>query len=162
MDMCITPPEGIEIAEDARPKLITNIAAALEQLGMAEVEPRATARIPYAIDRPTETQEDHKKQTTRVHRTDSQPAAPAILPAPACRLLSSASAYIIYRVGLSRVLDCAGIDDRRICMFSDPSTGVECDISVHNALALRNTQLLRMYSLIDTRVRWLAYTLKRW
>jgi|EP01046_Picozoa_sp_COSAG06_P027538 DNA polymerase sigma len=47
-------------------------------------------------------------------------------------------------------------------MFSDPSTGVECDISVHNALALRNTQLLRMYSLIDTRVRWLAYTLKRW
>ena len=49
MDMCITPPEGIEIAEDARPKLITNIAAALEQLGMAEVEPRATARIPYVV-----------------------------------------------------------------------------------------------------------------
>eukprot|EP01043_Picozoa_sp_COSAG02_P015964 COSAG02_NODE_693_length_18428_cov_268.516722_1_plen_59_part_10 len=47
-------------------------------------------------------------------------------------------------------------------MFKDPSTGVECDISVHNALALRNTQLLRMYSVIDPRVRWLAYTLKRW
>ena len=50
----------------------------------------------------------------------------------------------------------------RICMFKDPSSGVECDISVHNALALRNTQLLRMYSAIDPRVRWLAYTLKRW
>ena len=47
MDMCITPPPGIEIAEDARPKLIENIAAALEQLGMADVEPRSTARIPY-------------------------------------------------------------------------------------------------------------------
>jgi predicted nucleotidyltransferase len=47
MDMCITPPPGIEIAEDARPKLIENIAAALQQLGMVEVEPRATARIPY-------------------------------------------------------------------------------------------------------------------
>jgi hypothetical protein len=103
MDMCITPPEGIEIAEDARPKLITNIAAALEQLGMAEVEPRATARIPYAIDRPTETQEDHKKQTTRVHRTDSQPAAPAILhclPAACCPRLLLTS-YI--------ALDCVGL-----------------------------------------------------
>ena len=158
MDMCITPPEGIEIAEDARPKLITNIAAALEQLGMAEVEPRATARIPYVvIDRPTETQEDHKKQSTRVHTTDSDLLPLHCLPAACCPRLLLTS-YI------SRwtVLNCVGIDDRRICMFSDPSTGVECDISVHNALALRNTQLLRMYSLIDTRVRWLAYTLKRW
>jgi len=47
-------------------------------------------------------------------------------------------------------------------MFRDPHTGVECDISIHNALALRNTRLLRVYSMIDPRVRWLAYTLKRW
>ena len=33
---------------------------------------------------------------------------------------------------------------------------------MHNALAARNTQLLRTYSLIDQRVRWLAYTLKKW
>eukprot|EP01043_Picozoa_sp_COSAG02_P015965 COSAG02_NODE_693_length_18428_cov_268.516722_2_plen_216_part_00 len=52
MDMCITPPPGIEIADDARPKLIENIAAALEQLGMVEVEPRATARIPYVYKQP--------------------------------------------------------------------------------------------------------------
>ena len=41
-------------------------------------------------------------------------------------------------------------------MFRDPHTGVECDISIHNALALRNTRLLRVYSMIDPRVRWLA------
>jgi terminal uridylyltransferase len=88
-----------------------------------------------------------------------------------------------------------------IVMFEDSASQVECDISVHNELAARNTQLLRTCSMvtkfppsvisprttesffilllpsqlllaftdkvaarnqIDPRVRWLAYTLKRW
>lgn len=107
-----------QIAMDARPKLIENIGAALTALGMADVEPRSTARIPSASLR---------------------------RPAPAN----------LFR-DISNGLWLA------VCMFRDPHTGVECDISIHNALALRNTRLLRVYSMIDPRVRWLAYTLKRW
>ena len=41
-------------------------------------------------------------------------------------------------------------------------TGLDGDITFHNPLALRNTQLLRAYSEIDPRVRALAYLVKRW
>lgn len=40
--------------------------------------------------------------------------------------------------------------------------GFECDISLKNPLALRNTALLRTYSLIDPRVRSLAFIIKHW
>lgn len=49
-----------------------------------------------------------------------------------------------------------------IVLFTDPKTGLDCDISVENPLALRNTQLLHQYSRIDPRVRALAYTVKHW
>jgi hypothetical protein len=35
----------------------------------------------------------------------------------------------------------------------DPSSGMDCDISVMNPLAVRNTELLRAYSQADPRVR---------
>lgn len=49
-----------------------------------------------------------------------------------------------------------------IVQFKDPQTGMDGDISVHNALALANTQLLRTYSDIDPRVRSLAFLVKHW
>ncbi len=49
-----------------------------------------------------------------------------------------------------------------IVLFTDPDTGLDCDISVENPLALRNTQLLHMYSRVDPRVRALAYIVKHW
>eukprot|EP01039_Chlorochromonas_danica_P000473 gene473-512_t len=49
-----------------------------------------------------------------------------------------------------------------IVQFKDNCAGLDCDISVHNALALANTQLLRAYSNIDPRVRLLAYIIKQW
>jgi DNA polymerase sigma len=39
---------------------------------------------------------------------------------------------------------------------------MDCDISVHNALALANTRLLYLYGEIDPRVRALAYIIKHW
>jgi len=49
-----------------------------------------------------------------------------------------------------------------IVMFKDSVTGIDCDISCGNALAVRNTALLRTYSHCDPRVRALAYILKLW
>ncbi|ETV93101.1 hypothetical protein, variant 2 [Aphanomyces invadans] len=49
-----------------------------------------------------------------------------------------------------------------IVMFQDIASTIECDVCVENALALRNTRLLRTYALIDPRVRQLAYLLKHW
>jgi DNA polymerase sigma len=37
--------------------------------------------------------------------------------------------------------------------IQDPSSGMDCDISVMNPLAVRNTELLRAYSQADPRVR---------
>jgi len=37
---------GVDIAENARPRLIENIAMALEVMGMVEVSARSTSRIP--------------------------------------------------------------------------------------------------------------------
>lgn len=49
-----------------------------------------------------------------------------------------------------------------IVEFIEPYSGLSCDISLHNELALANTKLLRIYSEIDPRVRQLAYLIKYW
>ena len=49
-----------------------------------------------------------------------------------------------------------------IVMFHDEETGLECDICVNNTLALRNTALLRAYSMCDPRIRPLAFLIKKW
>mmetsp|Transcript_30242 Transcript_30242/g.43219 ORF Transcript_30242/g.43219 Transcript_30242/m.43219 type:complete len:592 (-) Transcript_30242:83-1858(-) len=49
-----------------------------------------------------------------------------------------------------------------IVEFKDPLTGFDCDISMKNPLALRNTSLLRLYSDLDSRVRSLAFVVKHW
>lgn len=49
-----------------------------------------------------------------------------------------------------------------IVLFDDVQSGLDCDISTHNPLALRNTALLRAYASIDPRVRAVAYVVKAW
>ena len=49
-----------------------------------------------------------------------------------------------------------------IVLFKDPVSKMDCDLSLHNALALSNTDLLLTYSCIDPRVRGLAYIIKMW
>ncbi|XP_059469571.1 terminal uridylyltransferase 4-like [Neocloeon triangulifer] len=48
-----------------------------------------------------------------------------------------------------------------IIKFTYPRIRVECDISLYNTLAQRNTRMLHLYSQIDRRVKILGYTLKR-
>jgi DNA polymerase sigma len=47
-------------------------------------------------------------------------------------------------------------------LLVDLSVGLDCDITYHNPLALKNTLLLRAYSEIDPRVRIVAYIIKHW
>jgi terminal uridylyltransferase len=49
-----------------------------------------------------------------------------------------------------------------IVLFKDCVTGIDCDISFNNPLAICNTELLATYSLIDDRVRALAFAIKHW
>jgi uncharacterized membrane-anchored protein YjiN (DUF445 family) len=49
-----------------------------------------------------------------------------------------------------------------IVTFKDPITGFECDISFNNPLAISNTNLLKTYSEIDSRILPLAFTIKHW
>lgn len=49
-----------------------------------------------------------------------------------------------------------------VVTFRDLETDIECDISLENPLAIRNTRLLRVYSECDPRVRPLVYALKHW
>ena len=49
-----------------------------------------------------------------------------------------------------------------ITLFKDVESGLDCDVSAHNPLALRNTALLRAYASIDQRVRAVAYVVKSW
>jgi len=49
-----------------------------------------------------------------------------------------------------------------IVLFAKEESFLDCDISTHNPLAVRNTQLLRAYALIDWRVRAVAYVVKLW
>lgn len=75
---------------------------------------------------------------------------------------------VIDRIG--EVLTKLGMKDVRtrstaripIVQFHDEVSGLDCDISLHNPLALANTKLLRTYSNIDQRVRQMAYIIKHW
>ncbi len=49
-----------------------------------------------------------------------------------------------------------------IVLFTDPETGIECDISIMNPLAVRNSSLLKTYASIDHRVRSIGYIMKYW
>ena len=49
-----------------------------------------------------------------------------------------------------------------IVNFKDSLTGLDCDISFNNPLAIANTKLLRTYSDIDKRVIELAFIIKHW
>ena len=49
-----------------------------------------------------------------------------------------------------------------IVQFVEPESGLDCDVSLNNPLALCNTKLLRSYSECDPRVRPLAYIIKHW
>lgn len=49
-----------------------------------------------------------------------------------------------------------------IVLFKDPISGLDCDISFNNPLAMRNTRLLAAYSSIDERLRQLAFLIKKW
>ncbi len=49
-----------------------------------------------------------------------------------------------------------------VIKFTDPATGLGCDICFNNGLALRNSQLLAAYASLDARVRPLAFAVKTW
>ncbi|CAN7138381.1 unnamed protein product [Brassica rapa subsp. narinosa] len=49
-----------------------------------------------------------------------------------------------------------------IVKLMDPVTGISCDICINNVLAVVNTKLLRDYSMIDGRLRQLAFIVKHW
>ena len=50
----------------------------------------------------------------------------------------------------------------RIPVVNFEIDGKDCDISVHNPLALRNSDLLSVYARCDPRVRPLAFIVKHW
>jgi DNA polymerase sigma len=47
-----------------------------------------------------------------------------------------------------------------LCKFVDPLTGISCDLTIHNTLAMENSQLIKEYTLLDPRIRPLVYMLK--
>ncbi|KAH7440008.1 hypothetical protein KP509_04G087500 [Ceratopteris richardii] len=49
-----------------------------------------------------------------------------------------------------------------IVKYSDPKTGISCDVCVNNMLAVVNTKLLHDYAQIDVRLRQLAFIVKHW
>ena len=49
-----------------------------------------------------------------------------------------------------------------IVKFTDPTTGIPVDLSLNNALALRNTELISAYVNIDPRVTTVALAVKHW
>lgn len=49
-----------------------------------------------------------------------------------------------------------------IVKYSDPTTGISCDVCVNNMLAVVNTKLLHDYAQIDVRLRQLAFMVKHW
>ncbi|KAJ3183926.1 hypothetical protein HDU87_006044 [Geranomyces variabilis] len=49
-----------------------------------------------------------------------------------------------------------------ICKFYDPEYHVNCDINVNNPVALRNTELIKEYVKIDSRVRPMMLVIKFW
>ena len=71
---------------------------------------------------------------------------------------------------LASVLEKAGFDvllvlpNARvpIVKFSDPSSGLHCDIGLNNRLAVLNSKLLRAYLQIDNRAAHMAWLVKHW
>ncbi|DAC36463.1 MAG TPA: hypothetical protein HA286_03515 [Candidatus Poseidoniaceae archaeon] len=49
-----------------------------------------------------------------------------------------------------------------IVKFTDPTTGIPVDLSLNNALALRNTELIGAYVDMDPRVKTVALAVKHW
>jgi hypothetical protein len=49
-----------------------------------------------------------------------------------------------------------------IVKFTDPTTGIPVDLSLNNALALRNTELIATYVEVDPRVKTVALAVKHW
>ncbi|KAI8097471.1 uncharacterized protein BX664DRAFT_326455 [Halteromyces radiatus] len=47
-----------------------------------------------------------------------------------------------------------------ICKFMDPITKLNCDLSIHNTLAIENSKLIQTYASLDTRIRPLMYLIK--
>ncbi|KAJ9612540.1 hypothetical protein H2200_004137 [Cladophialophora chaetospira] len=70
-------------------------------------------------------------------------------------------AELLARHGMERVV-CVSSAKVPIVKVWDPELQVACDINVNNPLALENTQLVRTYVGIDSRVRPLAMIIKYW
>ncbi|XP_006825661.1 speckle targeted PIP5K1A-regulated poly(A) polymerase-like [Saccoglossus kowalevskii] len=49
-----------------------------------------------------------------------------------------------------------------VVKFIHSESGLSCDISVNNSLAMQNTELLHLYASIDERVQSLVYSLRQW
>ncbi|OUM58423.1 hypothetical protein PIROE2DRAFT_47961 [Piromyces sp. E2] len=49
-----------------------------------------------------------------------------------------------------------------ICKFRDPTTGLNCDITVNNRVATFNSELIRCYTELDKRVRDIILIIKKW
>jgi len=47
-----------------------------------------------------------------------------------------------------------------ICKFSDPETGLQCDVNASSSLGVENSQLINDYRKLDTRVGPFLYALK--
>jgi len=70
-------------------------------------------------------------------------------------------AELLANNGMERVV-CVSSAKVPIVKVWDPELQVACDINVNNPLALENTDLVRMYVDIDSRVRPLAMIIKYW
>lgn len=62
------------------------------------------------------------------------------------------------------MLNCIALTKPRvpIVKFTEPDSGLECDVGVGNALGLHNTAMLRQYVQLDERVKPLALAVKLW
>lgn len=49
-----------------------------------------------------------------------------------------------------------------VAKFQLPDSAIDVDITINNLLPLRNTELLRTYAAIDTRLRDFIYIIKHW
>lgn len=70
-------------------------------------------------------------------------------------------AELLAKHGMERVV-CVSSAKVPIVKIWDPELQVACDINVNNPLALENTELVRTYVDIDSRVRPLAMIIKYW
>eukprot|EP00794_Sanderia_malayensis_P009680 gene9680-10667_t len=77
---------------------------------------------------------------------------------------------VVYLRRLQKILkQCPYIKDLQvirakvpILKFRDSVSGCLCDVNINNSVGIRNTHLLRTYSRVDSRVRPLIVTVKRW